>query len=67
MWPFSETNAAAMRTLKTQPMSNRQDFRNRVDRHIANPRDRPHRTALTQHPEDLDALLYGQFVHARSI
>src|SRR5258707_13167350 len=24
MWPFSETNAAAMRTLKTQPMPNRQ-------------------------------------------
>jgi hypothetical protein len=24
MWPFSETNAAAMRTLKTQPTPNRQ-------------------------------------------
>src|SRR5258708_33265893 len=43
-----------------------QDFRNRIDRHVAHPRGRPHRTALAKHAEDLYALRCGPFVHAPS-
>jgi len=34
-----------------------QDFRNRVDRHIANPRSRSEAGPLAEHGEDLDTLL----------
>jgi hypothetical protein len=33
--------------------------RNRVDRHIAHPRDRPHGRPLAEHREDLGALVEG--------
>jgi hypothetical protein len=38
---------------------------NGVDRDAGNSRDRAKGRTLDQHGEDLDALLYGQFVHAQ--
>lgn len=34
-----------------------QQLQDRVDRHIADPRDRPHRAALTEHSQDLNSAI----------
>ena len=41
-----------------------QELRHRVDRHVRQPRDGAHRSALAEHGEDLGALGNRELVHA---
>ena len=58
----SRTCSIMVRRRRPSPAST-SSFVDRVDRHVRNAGDRPHRRALAEHREDLDALGEGQLVH----
>jgi hypothetical protein len=60
------TNAFVME-VQAELASVFQELRDGIDRDIADAGNRPHRAAFAEHREDLNALGYGQLVHAHNI